>query len=110
MLHQKDESHKHVLPLKNWADWISTRQDKNVATSKRYILRRSAQKLKNIFPSLWLPSISLKKETNWAKKVVKSILETWNVNDAIVYIWFIYFQIKKLKICNEKRIILNVQN
>ena len=35
-------------------------------------------------------------ETGWAKKVVKSILETWNVN-VIVYVWFIYFQIKK---CN----------
>ena len=34
---------------------------------------------------------NLKIETNWAKKVIKSILETWNVN-VIVYIWFIYFQ------------------
>ena len=46
MLHQKHESYKYVLPLKNWVDWITTRQEKNVTTSKMYILRRSAQKLK----------------------------------------------------------------
>ena len=34
---------------------------------------------------------NLKIETNWAKKVITSILETWNVN-VIVYVWFIYFQ------------------
>ena len=38
---------------------------------------------------------TLKIETSWAKKVVKFILETWNVNDVIVYVWFIYFRIKK---------------
>ena len=42
---------------------------------------------------------TLKIETSWAQKVVKSILETWNVNDVIVYVWFI----KKLKICNVKK-------
>ena len=42
-------------------------------------------------------------EASWVKKVVKSILETWNVNDVIVHVWFIYFQIKKLKICNVKK-------
>ena len=30
----------------------------------------------------------IKIETSWAKTVVKSILETWNVN-VIVYVWFI---------------------
>ena len=52
-------------------------------------------------------NFALKVETSWAKKAVKSILETSNVNDVIVYIWFIYFWIKKLKICNVKKIILN---
>ena len=42
-------------------------------------------------------NFTLKIETSWAKKVVKSILETWNVNDVIVYVWFIYFQTKKKK-------------
>ena len=32
-------------------------------------------------------NVTLKIETK--KKVVKSILETWNVNDVIVYVWFI---------------------
>ena len=34
-------------------------------------------------------SFTLKIETSWAKNVVKSILETWNYNDVIVYVWFI---------------------
>ena len=45
----------------------------------------------------------LKLETSSAKKVVKSILEIWNFNDIIVYVWFIYFWIKKKKICNVKK-------
>ena len=40
-------------------------------------------------------------ETSWAKKVVKCILETWNVN-VIVYVWFIYFQIKKMQRVKKK--------
>ena len=31
----------------------------------------------------------IKIETSWAKKVVQSIMETWNINDVIVYVWFI---------------------
>ena len=47
---------------------------------------------------------ALKIETSWDKKVVKPSLETWNTNDAVLYISFIYSQIKKiLKICNIKR-------
>ena len=40
---------------------------------------------------------ALKIESTWAKKDVESSLETWNVNDVIVYVWFIYFPIKKIK-------------
>ena len=40
-----------------------------------------------------------KTETSWTKKVSKSILETWNVTDVIVYIWFI----KKTKIMQCKQ-------
>ena len=47
---------------------------------------------------------ALKVETSWDKNVVKPRLETWNTNDVILYISFIYSQIKKfLKICNVKR-------
>ena len=35
-------------------------------------------------------NFTLKIETSSAKKVVKSILESWNVNDVIVYVWFVY--------------------
>ena len=60
------------------------------------ILRRIAPKLKNIFFPLWLPSITtLKIETSWAKKIVKSILETRNANDVIVK--FILSSNKKIK-------------
>ena len=52
----------------------------------------------------WLPSmILLKIETSWAKKIIKPSLENLNANDIIVYVWFIYSQIKKLKICNVKK-------
>ena len=30
MFHQKNEPYKYVLPIKNWVDWIATRQEKNV--------------------------------------------------------------------------------
>ena len=33
-------------------------------------------------------------ETSWAKKALKPIMETWNANDIIVYVWFIYSRIK----------------
>ena len=32
-----------------------------------------------------------------AKKVAKPILETWNANDVIVYVWLIHSWIKKVK-------------
>ena len=50
-------------------------------------------------------NFALKVETSWAKKVVKSILETSNVNDVIVYVWFIYFWIKNMQF--KKKKILN---
>ena len=34
-------------------------------------------------------NFTLKIETSWAKKIVKSILESWNAND-VVYVWFVY--------------------
>ena len=40
---------------------------------------------------------ALKIEASWAKKDVKPSLETWDVNDVIVYVWHIYSQIKKVK-------------
>ena len=63
-----------------------------------HILRRSAQKLYT--PRLTtFCNFTLKIQTSWAKKAVKSILETWNVN-VILYVWFIYFWVKKIKIRN----------
>ena len=45
----KHVSYEYLLLLKNWVHWITTPLEKNVATSKMYILRRSTQKLKNLF-------------------------------------------------------------
>ena len=39
----------------------------------------------------------LKIEASWVKTDVKPSLETWNVNDVVVYVWYIYFHIKKIK-------------
>ena len=44
-------------------------------------------------------NFTLKIETSWARKVVKLVFETWNVNEIIVYVWFV----KKSKICNAKK-------
>ena len=42
-----------------------------------------------------------KKETSWAKKVVKFIFETWNANDVIVYVCLVHAWVKKkLRTCN----------
>ena len=42
-------------------------------------------------------NFALKIETNWSKKVVKLILETWNANDVITYVWFDYNNFKCTK-------------
>ena len=43
MLHQK-----HVLPLKNWVDWINYRQEKISQPQKGTFWKKSDQKLKGI--------------------------------------------------------------
>ena len=48
-------------------------------------------------------NFTLKIETSWAKKIAEPILETWNANDVISYVWFVYSRVKKLKICNIKK-------
>ena len=48
--------------------------------------------------------VALKIETSWAKMDVELSLETWIVNDIILYVSYIYSQIKKFKIWNIKRI------
>ena len=40
---------------------------------------------------------ALKKKASWVKNNVKPSLETSNVNDVVVYVWYIYSQIKKNK-------------
>ena len=55
--------------------------------------KKSPEIKTNIFLPLWLASITLVlKEKPVEKK--KPIFGTWNVSDVIVYVWFIYSQIK----------------
>ena len=98
MLHQKRGTYKYVVPLKNWVDWRTTRQEKYITSSKMHILGRSTQILKTTFFTLMTTfyDFALKIKTSWAKKDVKSNLETWNVDD-VVCVWYLYSQIKKKK-------------
>ena len=85
MLHQKHESYQYVLILKNWVDWITARQD------------TVSQPQKCTFWDLTMTTFynfALKTEASWAREVVKLILETWNANDVIVHVWFIYSRIR----------------
>ena len=46
MLHQELESvHESVVPLKNLVDWIRSRREKKITTSKMYILRKKRHKV-----------------------------------------------------------------
>ena len=97
MLHQKHESYKYVLRLKNNVDWITASQEKTSQTQKWYIFRRRSHKLwkKFIFPLMTtFYNFTFKVDTSWAKKVLNPIFETWKNKDVIVYVWFIYSRIK----------------
>ena len=99
MFHEKYESYKYVPSLKNWVDWITTRQKKKSHNLKNVHFEKNCPKIeKRIFP-LMTPfyNFTLKIETSWVKNVVKPILETWNVIDVIVYVWFISFWKKNQK-------------
>ena len=61
MLYQKHKSYKYVLPLKNWVDWITTRQGKISQSQKclRNFEKKCPKIKKHISPYDWLPSITL---------------------------------------------------
>ena len=60
-------------------------------------LEEVPKNLKIYFPLTTFYDFVLKIEASWVKIDVKPSLETGNVNDVIVYVWYIYFQIKKIK-------------
>ena len=70
MLHQKHESYKHVLPLKNLIDWVTTRWEKKCHNLKNLNFEKKYSNFKKAF----LPLMTI--ETSWAKKFVRPILET----------------------------------
>ena len=81
MLHQKHESYRYVLPLKNWNDFISTKRE-NLKTSNFSIWVKKS-KLRNILVlhiMTTLHNFALKMKTNWAEIVAKPIPETMNTN------------------------------
>ena len=51
MLHQEQDPCRFQLPRKKWVDLISrpTKQEKRLQLQKIYILRKRAQKYKNIY-------------------------------------------------------------
>ena len=86
-----------MLPVKYCVDWITTRQGKNVTNTKMVYFENKNQQMnkKHIFSHMTTFSgFTLKIETSWARNVLKPILEMWNANEVIVYIWFIYSRIK----------------
>ena len=91
-------SYKYVLTLKNWVDGITTRREKHVTNTKMVDIEKKCPEIKNKHHIFLLMTtfhnFTLKMETSWDKNVLKPILKTWNPNDAIVYVWFIYSRIK----------------
>ena len=78
--------------------WINTRQKKSHNLKNRHFEMKFLEIKKYIFPLMTtFYNFTLKIEKSWTKMVIKSILETGNANDVIVYVWFIYFQIKNIK-------------
>ena len=63
-----------------------------------YILKKVPRNQKTFSPLMTtFYNFALKIETNWAKKVVKPILETLNAASDVVYVWLIHSLIKKFK-------------
>ena len=98
-------SHSTVAKRENASSKIQ-----HFTTSKIYILRKRAQKLRNILFLHFMTTFhnfALKIETSWAEGMVKPISEfRW-----CIYIWFVCSQIKKIwtrYIIKKKN--LNVQN
>ena len=48
MLHEKHESYRYILSLKNLVDWISTRQKKNVNIKNAHFEKRGPKVKKHI--------------------------------------------------------------
>ena len=72
-----------LLPLKNFADWINARREQNVTTSKMYILRKKARKLKSMLFFNFMTTFYnfvVKIETSKASRVVKPTSETGKPN------------------------------
>ena len=98
MLHQKHESYKYLLPLKNWVNWLTTWQ------KKKFTFWKEVPKNFKTYFSMWLQSITLllkqkPVELNW------SLSPFWKLEMLMMLLCmfrlFILKQ-KKLKIWNVK--------
>ena len=106
MLHLKHKSYKYALPLKNQVDCITTRLEKSVTTSKIYILRRSAKKLKNTFFSYDYLSLLLRQKP----VELKTPLWKLEISMMLLFMFGLFFWIKKIKVCNKNKKNINSQN
>ena len=72
MLHQKHESYKNAMPLKNWVDWITTRREKNVTNTKMVHFEKKCpemKKKKHIFTLMTtFYNFTLETETSWEEE------------------------------------------
>ena len=81
MLHQKHESYRYILPLKDLFSWISTTlARKNVATLKMYIF---------FYFMTTFHNLALKIETSW-ERVIKPFFETRNAKMIFVCLFMVY--------------------
>ena len=76
--------------------WMSTRPEKNVTTTKMYILRKKPRKLKNMLFlnfTTTFHNFALKTETSLAERMVKPVSKYRTVKNSI-HVWFIHSGIK----------------
>ena len=83
-------------------NWLNNNRQEKLQPQKCTFWKKVSKKLIVFY------NFALKIETSGAKKVVKSIMKTWNY--VIVHVWFIHSLIKFLRTCNVKQNNLNAQN
>ena len=98
MLHQKRGSYMYC----HWRIELTGKPlgEKKMSHVKNVHFGKKCLKIKkkHTFPlTTTFYDFALKMETRWVKKDVKPSLKTWNANDVIVHVWYIYSQIKKKK-------------
>ena len=103
MLHQKNESCKYFLPLKNWVNWITTTQEKMTQPQKCTFWEEVPKNYKTYF-SIWLPSITLFLK-QYSVELKRLLSPFWKLKMSMMLLCMFglfILQQKQLKICNIK--------